>query len=130
MQRHLLLSGAAALLSAAASAAAAQTFGYDALGRLVSVTHASGSAAYAYDDADNRTQLTVVGPAPSQAPVTLAAGPASSAGRGDEGDSGGGRATAAGSLVASELVVAGAATSRDPTPEATARTTSFPEAGG
>ena len=41
------------------TAALADTYSYDALGRLVSVTFADGSSiTYAYDSAGNRTTLT------------------------------------------------------------------------
>ena len=56
----------AALASAAASASETVTYTYDAKGRLVTVSH-SGSAnngltaAYAFDKADNRINVTVAG---------------------------------------------------------------------
>lgn len=64
MMSKRVLAGILALSGAtAASAAEAITYGYDALGRLVTVAH-SGSVnngrqtGYAYDAADNRTSAT------------------------------------------------------------------------
>ena len=59
--RYLLAGAAAAAVMAFASVASAEdvTYGYDALGRLTSVTNVDGGTiTYAYDAAGNRTQLT------------------------------------------------------------------------
>jgi YD repeat-containing protein len=57
------LLGLAGLAVLAESAPAlADTYAYDALGRLVSVTTDNGSTiTYVYDDADNRTAMNVTG---------------------------------------------------------------------
>lgn len=56
-----------ALISQTASAAETISYTYDALGRLVKVTHTGGvnngvNANYTYDKADNRTNVTVTAP--------------------------------------------------------------------
>jgi hypothetical protein len=62
-----VLVASSALASAPALAAETITYSYDALGRLVQVTH-SGTvnngvqSSYGYDPADNRTNVTVVKP--------------------------------------------------------------------
>jgi len=66
MRKHLLT--AVLLISCASAAHASETvtYTYDALGRLVTVAH-SGSVnngqqtIYAYDSADNRTNVTTTG---------------------------------------------------------------------
>lgn len=58
VSKLVILAGALGL-SMAASAALADTYSYDALGRLISVTFADGSSiTYAYDSAGNRATLT------------------------------------------------------------------------
>lgn len=63
----LLISTMATLVPAAASASETVTYGYDAKGRLVTVSH-SGSvnnnltATYKFDKADNRIAVAVTGP--------------------------------------------------------------------
>jgi YD repeat-containing protein len=53
-----------AMLCALAMGSQAQTYGYDSLGRLVSVTYPNGSRVqYAYDKAGNRVSETVTLPA-------------------------------------------------------------------
>lgn len=62
----VLAASAAALVPIAAFASETVTYGYDAKGRLIQVGH-SGSvnngltATYAYDAADNRTNVTTAG---------------------------------------------------------------------
>ena len=67
----LLLAGAAGIGVAAAAASAGETinYTYDARGRLVKVVRSGSvnnnvSANYAYDKADNRTNVNVVSPNP------------------------------------------------------------------
>lgn len=64
---HLLIGAAAAIIGFnAAGHAAAQTYTYDALGRLTSATHANGHAVtYSYDLAGNRTQVVSGTPSPT-----------------------------------------------------------------
>lgn len=63
----LLASGIVAIAAATPAAATETiTYGYDAFGRLVAVTHTGGrndgvNAAYNYDKADNRTSVQVTG---------------------------------------------------------------------
>lgn len=63
--RGLLISTAAlCLLPGAAQASETVGYGYDALGRLTTVTHGGSSAVkvtYTLDKADNRTNVTVTG---------------------------------------------------------------------
>lgn len=63
----VLAASAAALVPIAASASETVTYGYDAKGRLVAVSHAGSvnnglTATYAYDAADNRTSTSTVVP--------------------------------------------------------------------
>ena len=68
--RAAALAGAAVLAIAPASAQETVSYTYDALGRLVAVNHGSTgpnagvSSSYTYDDADNRTNVTVTVPGP------------------------------------------------------------------
>lgn len=64
MRRFLIL---ALLLSVPASASETITYTYDALGRLVQVSRSGtvnngASAAYTYDPANNRTNVTTIAP--------------------------------------------------------------------
>jgi YD repeat-containing protein len=60
MKRSQILLGALAAALLAAGAARADTYTYDALGRLVTVVSASGGTrTYTYDAAGNRTAITV-----------------------------------------------------------------------
>lgn len=66
MRRCIPLALTLALLPVAASAAETVTYSYDAKGRLTAVAHAGSvnngvSAAYSFDKADNRTNVTVTG---------------------------------------------------------------------
>jgi len=67
------LAGALLIGNLAANASAtAETFRYDALGRLTHVvSEANATRQYAYDKADNQRQVTVGTAAPNQAPIAL-----------------------------------------------------------
>lgn len=79
MSRTSLKVGGAFLLSVVASSAMAAetiTYEYDALGRLKRVTHAGTindgmSSSYTYDNANNRTNITVSGAAPQDVIVVV-----------------------------------------------------------
>lgn len=63
MRRFLIAATLLALMPAAASATETITYGYDAIGRLVVVSHsgdvnAGQQTSYSYDLADNRTSVT------------------------------------------------------------------------
>ncbi len=62
----VLAATAAALVPIVASASETVTYGYDAKGRLIQVSHTGSvnnglTATYAYDAADNRTSVTTAG---------------------------------------------------------------------
>lgn len=62
----------ACLIGSASLPASAQTFGYDELGRVTSVSYADGSKVlYQYDLVGNRTQVTRTPPAPGAGNVSL-----------------------------------------------------------
>lgn len=67
--RKILLFGLLSVgLAGAAQAAETVTYGYDALGRLITVSHAGTvnngqQTSYTYDSADNRTNVTTTGAA-------------------------------------------------------------------
>lgn len=62
----VLAASAASLIPIAASASETVTYGYDAKGRLIQVSHTGSvnnglTATYTYDPADNRTSVTTSG---------------------------------------------------------------------
>jgi hypothetical protein len=66
MRKILLFGLLMASVAGAAQAAETVTYSYDALGRLISVSHAGTvnngqQTSYTYDSADNRTNVTTTG---------------------------------------------------------------------